>query len=177
MPDRLTRTRPVWVDAVLVLAAFAIAGVAAAFVWEWVWSAPYGLVYDHQWMAEDEAALQGQFSGTGWYVVVASATGLLVGGLVALFLDRAPLVTLAAVVLGSVLATVLMIRIGAALGPVDPQELARTAVDGTRLPGSLTVSEWSPWIAFPAGALVAVALVFIGLSPRRQQQPEDLPAG
>ena len=177
MPDRLTRARPAWVDFVLVVGMFAVAGVICAFIWEWVWTAPYGLVYDHQWMAEDEAALQGQFSGTGWYVVIASLGGLVVGALAALFVDRRPLLTLAAVVVGSVLATFLMIRIGAALGPTDPHTLAKHAVDATRLPGSLTVSEWSPWIAFTGGALVALVLVFIGLSPRRDAQAEDLAAG
>lgn len=185
MPDRVTGRptgrptgqRPAWVDFVVIVTLFALAGVVGALVWEWVWTAPYGLVYDHQWVAEDEAALQGQFAGTGWYVVVASATGLLVGALVALFLDRAPLVTLAAVVVGSALATFLMVRIGLALGPADPQDLAANATDGTRLPAALTVSEWSPWIALPAGALVALALVFIGLGPGRHAQSEDLPAG
>lgn len=181
MPDRLTARatgeRPAWVDFVVIVALFALAGLIGAFIWEWVWTAPYGLVDDHRWMAEDEAALQRQFSGTGWYVVVASVTGLCVGALVALFLDRVPLLTLAAVVVGSVLATFLMIRVGAALGPTDPQELAKHASDGTRLPGSLTLSEWSPWIAMPAGALVAVALVFIGLGPRRHARAEDLPLG
>ena len=173
----MTGERPAWLDFLVILGLFALAGVVGAFIWEWVWTAPYGLVYDHQWMAEDEAALQGQFSGSGWYVAVAGLSGLVVGALVALFWDRRPLVTLAAVVVGSALATVVMIRIGAALGPADPRELAEHASDGTRLAGNLTVSEWSPWIAFPAGALVALALVFIGLGPRRHPQTEDVDAG
>jgi hypothetical protein len=177
MPDRLTRARPAWVDFALIVGMFAVAGVLGALIWEWVWTAPYGLVYDHQWTAEDEGALQGQFYGTGWYVVIATVGGLVVGALAALFVDRRPLLTLAAVVVGSALATFLMIRIGAALGPADPHTLAKHATDATRLPEDLTVSEWSPWIAFPAGALVAVLLVFVGLSPRRHVPAEDVAAG
>jgi len=180
MPDRLSArhstTRPAWVDVALVVGLFVIAGVVGALVWEWLWTAPVGVVVDHEWIAADEAGLQGQFDGTGWYVVVASAVGLVAGLLAALLLDRAPLLTLTAVLVGSMLATFLMLRIGAALGPADPLVLARDAADGSRLPGELTVSERSPWVALPAGALVGLALVFIGLTPRRRQSADDVHA-
>lgn len=151
------------------------AGAVAGVVWEWLWTAPVGVVADHQWLAEDEAGLRGQFSATGWFVVVATVTGLLVGGVVALFLDRAPLLTLLAVVIGSVLGTWLMLRVGAALGPEDPARLALTAKEGTHLPGALEVSRRTPWIAMPAGALVALTLVFFGLSAGRRHHLEDHP--
>jgi hypothetical protein len=147
--------------AVLILAW---AGVLAGFVWEWVWTAPVGVVVDHKWVAEDEASLRGQFSGSGWYVVVGSVAGLLAGAVVALFVDRFPLATLLGVLLGSVLGAALMYYTGIGLGPGDPAKLALTAKDGTHLPAELAVSGTSPWIALPAGALVALALVFLGLS-------------
>lgn len=181
MPDRLSGraspTRPAWLEFLLVVALLAGAGVVGAFIWEWLWTAPVGVVIDHQWMAEDEAGLQGQFDSTGWYVVVASAVGLVGGLLAALFLDRWPLLTLAAILVGSAVGSFLMLRIGLALGPADPLALALDAVDGTRLAGELAVSERSPWVAMPAGALVGLALVFVGLTPRRGARMDDVHAG
>ena len=69
-------------------------------------------------------------------------------------------------VVGSALATWLMLQVGAALGPADPRELAKSAKEGTHLPAELAVSRRSPWIAFPAGALIGLTLVFFGLSAR-----------
>ena len=176
MSDRL-RARPVWVEPAAIVLLFAVAGVVGAFLWDWLWTAPVGVVVDHQWIAQDEAGLQGMFDATGWYVVVASGLGLLVGLGVAMFLDRVPLLTLLAVVVGSALGTFLMLRIGLALGPPDPHTVALDSPDGTQLPGQLAVSEWSPWIALPAGALVGLAVVFIGLSPRRARQVDGVHAG
>jgi hypothetical protein len=159
--------------AVLVVAAV---GALGGVVWYWLWTPPVGVVSDHKWVAADEAGLRGRFSATGWYVVVATVAGLVAGAVVALFLDRVPLLTLAGVVLGSVLGTWLMIRVGAALGPPDPVRLAATAKEGRHLPGRLTVTGRSAWISLPAGALVALTLVFLGLSGRRHS-PDEEPAG
>ncbi len=180
MPDRVTRDRaslrPALVQLVLAVAVLAVIGAVAGVVWEWVWSAPKGVVMDHTWVATDEASLRAQFSGTGWYVVVASAAGLLGGAVVALFVDRFPLVTLLGVVLGSVLAAWLMYRVGVWLGPGDPQTLAHAAKDGTHLPGQLQVDHKSAWTALPAGALVALAMVFLGLSAAHRGADDELVA-
>lgn len=166
--------RPALLQLVLALAVLAVLGVVAGVVWEWLWSAPKGVVMDHTWVATDEASLRAQFSGTGWYVVVASAAGLLGGAVVALFVDRFPLVTLVGVVLGSVLAAWLMYVVGVALGPGDPQTLAHAAKDGTHLPGQLQLAHKSPWTALPAGALVALAMVFLGLSAAHRGTDDEL---
>ena len=175
MPDRLSASdlRPALVQALIAVAVLAATGVVAGAVWEWVWTAPVGVVSGHKWLAQDEAGLRGQFSGTGWYVVVASVAGLLAGALVALFLDRVPLATLVAVVVGSVLGAWLMAKVGGALGPADPVQLARTAREGTHLPGRLEVTGHSPWVSMPAGALIALALVFFGLGSRRGEFSEQ----
>jgi len=165
--------RTALVQLALAVAILAVAGVVAGVVWHWAWTPPSGAVVDHRWVAEDEASLRGQFSGTGWYVVVGSVAGLVAGALAALLLDRTPLLTLLGVVLGSVLGAWLMYLVGVALGPSDPAELARTAKDGTHLPAALSVSGASPFIALPAGALVAVALVFLGLSAVQRSSGAD----
>lgn len=162
------------VQAVIGVLVLAGAGAVAGVVWEWLWTAPAGIVVDRRWLAEDEAGLRAQFSGTGWFVIIATVTGLLVGGVVAFLLDRVPLLTLLAVVVGSVVGTWLMLQVGGALGPPDPAHLAKTAEDGTHLPGRLEVSRRTPWISMPAGALAALALVFFGFSPgRRHPLHED----
>jgi hypothetical protein len=163
MPDRL---RQGLAQLALVVLVLAVAGVLAGVVWEWLWTAPDGAVVDGAWVARDEANLRGVFSATGWYVVVASVAGLLGGAVVALFLDRFPLVTLLGAVLGSLLGAFLMLRVGVALGPGDPVEAARSAGEDAVVPGVLDVSGGTPFIAMPAGALVALALVFIGVIAR-----------
>jgi hypothetical protein len=179
-PAERSGTRATVLQLVLAVVLLAAIGALAAVVWNWVWTPSVGVVSDHQWLAENEASLRGQFSSTGWYVVVASVAGLLGGVLVSFFLDRVPLLTLLAVVVGSAVATWVMLQVGAALGPADPHHLALTAKEGTHLPGQLQVSPaspqdvpgWlaftrhSPLIAFPTGALVGLTLVFFGLSAR-----------
>jgi hypothetical protein len=187
MPDRVTpaTTGRAAAQFGLVVAALAAVGALAGVVWEWVWTPTVGVVTDHRWTAGDAIGLQHEFSGTGWYVVVGTVAGLLAGVAIGLLADRAPLVTLAAVVVGSVLGAWLMLVVGTSLGPPDPTALARTADDGTRLPMQLSVSGHSPWTALPVGALLGLLLVFVGLSSRvgsaspRGDRPEtrsdDLP--
>ena len=159
----------------LVVAALAAVGALAGVVWQWIWTPTVGVVVDHRWTAGDALGLQHEFSGTGWYVAVALVAGLLAGVVAALLVDRAPLLTLAAVVVGSALAAWVMLLVGSALGPPDPDVVARTADDGTRLPMQLSVTGRSPWIALPSGALIGLLVVFIGLSPRRQTPSVESP--
>lgn len=172
-----TRTdRPAALQSVYVVAALAAVGALAGVVWQWVWTPTLGVVVDHRWSAGDALGLQHEFSGTGWYVVVGLVAGLVAGVAVALMADRAPLLTLAAVVVGSALAAWVMLMVGTALGPPDPDIAARSAADGTRLPMQLSVTGRSPWVALPSGALIGLLLVFIGLSSRQQSPSAESPA-
>jgi hypothetical protein len=169
-------TRRLALQLVLVVAALAAVGALAGVVWQWVWTPTVGVAMGHHWTAGDAIGLQHEFSGTGWYVVVGAVAGLVAGVAVALLVDRVPLLTLAAVVVGSALAAWLMMVVGTALGPADQDVVARAAADGTRIPMQLTVTGRSPWIALPSGALLGLLLVFIGLSPRQQvPAAESLP--
>jgi hypothetical protein len=163
-PIERSRGRSGLVQLVLGVVLLAGIGALAGVVWDWVWTPAVGVAVDHAWVAEDEAGLRGQFSSTGWFVVVASGAGLLGGVVVALLWDRIPLLTLLAVVVGSVAGTWLMLQVGAALGPPDPEHLALAAKDGTHLRARLEVSGRSPWIALPVGALLGLLLVFFGSS-------------
>ncbi|QIG42602.1 hypothetical protein G5V58_07260 [Nocardioides anomalus] len=177
-PARARRpVRVVLVQALVVLALFAVAGLGAGYLWHHLWDSPRGLVAGHQWYT-DEHGLRDDFAGVAWYVVVAAPTGLVLGLLCAWFLGRAELVTLVAVLAGSVLAAYLMLVVGYHLSPPDPQIAARTAKDGTRLQGALRVDQWPPRGAFPFGALVGLALVYAltgGRSAQGPQTPEGSP--
>ena len=100
------------------------------------------------------------------YVVVASVAGLLIGALCGVFLDRAELVTLVAVLVGAALAGWVMVQVGHALGPPDPRELAETARNGTRFPSDLRIVGKSPYVAFPAGATLGLTVVLLGMTKR-----------
>ena len=175
MPEQLTdeqTTRSGWVvpaigQAGIVVAVFAVVGVVAGVVWEWLWTPPVGVVVDHEWLL-GLGGLRAEFSATGVYVVVASVAGLLIGTLCSLFLDRAELVTLVAVLVGATVAGWVMVQVGQALGPPDPRELAETARNGTRLPSDLTIAGKSPYVAFPAGATLGLAVVLLGMTKRQR---------
>ncbi|WP_166391642.1 hypothetical protein [Nocardioides ochotonae] len=136
-------------------------GVVAGWVWEAVWDAPVGGVEDGRWFPiPAETGLRAQFSGTAIYVFVALAAGLIAGTLIALLTRGAELLTLAALVVGSGIGSVVMARVGAALGPEDPSGLAKRAEDGDLLLGNLEVTGLSPYVALPFGALLALMVVF-----------------
>jgi hypothetical protein len=173
LPEQLTeepatssaRVVPVIAQAGIVVAVCAVAGALAGIVWEWLWTPPVGVVIRGEWLL-GLGGLRSEFSATGLYVVVASVAGLLVGALCGLFLDRAELVTLAAVLVGAVLAGWVMVQVGHALGPPDPRQLAETAPERTRLPSDLRMAGTSPYVAFPAGATLGLAVVLLGLTKR-----------
>lgn len=183
MPEQLTeehttRSRgimPAIAQAGIVVVVCAAAGALAGVVWEWLWTPPVGVVIRHEWLL-GLSGLRSEFSATGLYVIVASVAGLLVGALCGLFLDRAELVTLAAVVVGAVLAGWIMVQVGQALGPPNPRQLAKTAPERTRLPSDLrivgniwpprSIRDASPYVAFPTGATLGLAVVLLGLTKR-----------
>ncbi|WP_435741522.1 hypothetical protein [Nocardioides sp. SYSU DS0663] len=153
------------VEALVVVAIFLAAGALAGVVWFQLWSPPEGVVSDGQWFT-DENGLRGAFSGTGLYLLVAVLAGFLVGALTAFLFDRSELVTLAAVLVGASLAGLVMLRLGLEWSPADPEVRARTAEDGAVLPGRLSVEVRHAWAAFPGGALVGMAVVFLTTTKR-----------
>ena len=171
-PELTTHTSPVhhaspwWGlrDVLIVLLVFAAVGSLAGVLWELWWTPPTGVVVDHAWVPDD-AGLRELFTGTGQYVVVALVSGLVAGAASAWFVDRVALLTLVTVVVGSALGAWLMLQVGLALAPPDPALAARTAADGTALPGALEVSGAGAFASLPAGALTGLVIVFIGLTP------------
>jgi len=159
-----------------VLGVMAGGGAVAGVLWFRLWDPPAGVVRSGSWLT-DETGLRTDFSGTGLYVVVAVLTGLLLGALVALLLARSELATLAFLLASAALAGWVMYRVGVLDSPGDPQALAVGAADATVLPGRLHVSGWSPFVAFPTGALLGYAVLLVALPGRgvsREKEPHDV---
>ena len=145
--------------AATVLATYVLVGLGAGWVWHELWQPSTGVVIQHDWYAEGPA-LREDFSGTGIYVLVAAGAGVALGLLFAFVGGSRPVVTLAACLLGSLLAGWLMLQLGQRLGPADPHALAKDLEDGTRLSSALRVSGLTPVFTFSLGTLAALALVF-----------------
>ena len=158
------------------LLAFAAGGVLAGVVWHALWTPPTGLVFDDEWVF-DSAGAPLDVSGTALYVVVALATGLVLGLATTLTTRRDEVAVLAAVVVGSALAGVLMAMTGHALGPPDPRPLAAGKEDFTAIDADLRVEGASPYVALPAGALSATAAGFLLLGEWRRKPIEGEPGG
>jgi len=141
------------------LAAYTLVGLAAGWLWHELWTPAEGVVVQHEWYPSGDA-LRDDFSGTGLYVLVAAGAGLVLGTASAIVGGRRPLVAVGAATAGSALAAYLMTMVGERLGPTDPHELAKTLDDGKSLPSALTVTGFSPTLAFTIGTLVALAVVF-----------------
>lgn len=189
MPDRLSRLEPEGprrgrrsparpavpapvVVAVLVVVLVAAVGALAGVVWEGVWSPPRGVVVHHQFVAAGEADLRAQFTGTAWYVVVAGVAGLLAGTAVAILAGRRPLLALGSLLVGTAAGAWLMRVVGVALGPDDPTAAGRTVKAGAHVPDMLRVAGFSPYLAYPTGALVALAVLFLGVSAAHKRDRE-----
>ena len=148
-------------DVVLVLLLFGLGGAGGGLLWRWLWTPLHGTVLDGTWYPATNSS---DFSATGLYVLIGLGLGLVLGVVSGLVTDRRELVTLGLVVAGSLLAAEVMRAVGAIGMPADPSVLARSAADGTQLPGTLIVRGWTPVVAWPAGALVGLFVVFIGLT-------------
>lgn len=160
-------------DVVLVLLLFAVAGVAGGLLWRWLWTPLRGTVLGGVWYPATNSS---PFAATGIYVLVGLGVGLVAGVLAALVTDRRELLTLGLVAVGSLLAGWVMLQIGGIGMPADPHELARSTPDRAQLPGTLAVTGWSPFVAFPTGALLGLCVMFVGLSRKPVEQHDSVGA-
>jgi len=152
-------------QAVLIVAVFAVVGALCGLLWEALWTPAQGGVVKHHWYPLSWYAWQDTFfAASAWYIVIGAAAGLVLGALVAWRLDRAEMVSLAAVVIGGVVAALLMRTVGMHRGPGDPQVAARSAADGATLPSQFTAPSWWLLTVFPTGALASLGLFFITIA-------------
>lgn len=167
--------RRTWVSALVrslvMLAVFAAAGVAGGYAWRHLWTPPAGEARQGTWVPTPiEEGLQNDFSGVGWYVVVALVLGLVLGAVTALVLDRAELAGVLVVVLGSALAAYLVLTVGKSLSPPDPDQVAATSQDGDAIPGDLEFDGWTPLLSAPLGALTTLSAAYLLTTRRRRAE-------
>lgn len=162
-------------QAAVAVLAFAAVGVICGLLWEALWTPAQGAVVKHVWYPVSwDRAMPAQFDGTAWYVVIGLVAGAVLGALCAWLLDRAELMTLAGVVVGGLLAAYLMRVVGLHRSPGDPQRIAKTATDGTRLPSQLTLASWWLLMVLPGAALAGLGVVLLTL-PKRGSKAEIAP--
>jgi hypothetical protein len=156
--------------ALLIVLAYAVAGAVAGVIWEVVWTPPGQVIDQHQVFYDSYASLRRVFTGTGYYVVVGAATSALVALAVALLARGRELLTLALVVIGSVIAAVVMLKVGTMLGPGDPASVAAHTTSRTQVSGQLDVDGRTPYLIWPMTSLVVLALVFFAWPSSRLPQ-------
>lgn len=153
-------------DVLVVVGAFALAGVLAALVWHWWWSpAPVGVVFENEAFFDPDQ----EFRATGTFIAVSVPVALLLSMVLTRLFERDELVTLAAVVVGAVLATTLMLVVGHELGPESADEVARRARDRDPVRADLTVQPFGAWLAWPASAAAGSIAILLTFSRRRSR--------
>ncbi len=155
---------------IAVVLAYVVVGALAGVVWERLWSPPTQVVQQHRLYYTDYASLRRVFSGTGLYALVSAVASALVALGAALLTRRRELLTLGAVIVGSLAAAYTMHEVGVALGPADPAKLAAVAADGTRLAGRLEVNGKTPYLVWPMVSLFVLSLVFFAAPAARTRR-------
>jgi hypothetical protein len=168
---------------VVVVGVLLVLGILAGVVW-WlvVTPAEFTKLPHGGQMGEDQ--LGRQFGADAWYVVIAVPTGLVAGGLLTWWRSAHVLGTVAALLLGAVVAAAAMSLTGHLLGPQDPTAALGAAKLGSRVPESLDVGlrpVWPLWayledtisvyLSWPVGLLVGALLVLVGRGPEDQPTP------
>lgn len=156
-------TRRTIAQVAIVVTTFAVGGLVAGWLWERAWTPVVGIAFKGRFAVVGEATGQ-EFSATGSFVLVAAAVGLVLGAALALVLRDAEVLTLLSSAASAGAAGWLMARVGHLLGPPDPQAAAATLADWTKVPLDLTVAGVSPYLAFPFGAVLGVALGLLTIS-------------
>ncbi|MDT0201271.1 hypothetical protein [Nocardioides sp. AE5] len=152
-------------QALVVVLTFIVAGVVCGWLWHQVWApAPEGFVYQHVPRFEDDEVIR----STGLYFLIAAAAGLLLGLVLTWWFEADEVITLAAVVLGALVAGWVMIGMGAWLGPESMEKVAAGAEDWTELKASMEVAGAAPWVAFPGGALAGAFVILVCFRSRAE---------
>jgi hypothetical protein len=166
----------------------ALLGAVGGWLW-WAWwgPAPQGKIYDtvagKAWYPDPfDPGITRDFSGTATYVVVAFGLALLLG-LVGGWLARNKAVAgIIAVLVGAGLGVLVMTLLGESFSPPDPATLLAGHKVGDTLPGHLAVSSWTPYLAWPVGAMLAYLVLMLSFNPSttgesvRPEQPSAAPA-
>ena len=146
-------------DIAWVLGTYTVLGLVGAVLWWLLVDPALFTKAGNGGLAMGEAQLGKRFAVDGWFVVIAAVLGLLSGSVLTWWRSRDNLATTVLLVVGSGVATALMVVLGRALGPADPQSLARAASVGARLPMQLEVHATVAYLVWPIAVLVGALFV------------------
>ena len=158
--DRATLLR----QTLIVLVTFVVVALVCAWIWHAWWApAPTGVVVDKKVYYEPDE----EFRGTGLYMLVAGAAGLALGLLFSFLFEHDEVATLAAVVVGGVIAGLVMAWVGHHLGPENAADVARRTPDFEKIDGDLHAGPLAAYAAFPGGAVLGSVAVLVTFTRRR----------
>lgn len=192
MPERLTtvpqreaRTavlaRVPWLRVLVIVAAFAVAGVVGGVVLARTTTPVEGVAYQGEWFPTRPGP-DLMFEATVHYVAIAGGLGLLLGLAVAFWRGH-EWTTLVTTGLAALAAGWVLHAVGVALGPPDPGPVAQASADLTPIEGELAVAApgdsrhvflSTASLAMPVGALTGLAAVYLlaGRSGRSRRRHE-----
>jgi hypothetical protein len=180
-----TRFPGLVIDLVVAAVAFAVLGVIGALVWHQVVDLPH-YTRTAQGAEMDGLGLEELFGINGWYCLIGAVLGLLGGAALLLWRHREPVWILLVSAASSLLAALIMLDLGRALGPQDPKDALSTAKAGATAPVQLMVQAvptdklMKYWLHNPytyawlGGTVLGATLVLLFVSPRGKH-PEPAP--
>ncbi|MCZ4499384.1 MAG: hypothetical protein JWQ74_1937 [Marmoricola sp.] len=183
-PDRLQRALgDLAVDVAVVVAWFALAALICAAIWVKVTPLPhYTRTADNATM--DEAQLAKQVATDGWFFAIAAVAGLVSGFALLVLRRRSPILMVLLVAGGGALATYLMLQLGLAFGPPDPNGVFAGVPVGAQVPLRIKPDADGIRFVWSIAALVGALLALWGREARenRRTRPEttlfpNLPTG
>ncbi|MET3960377.1 hypothetical protein ABIE44_000311 [Marmoricola sp. OAE513] len=144
-------------SALVVLAWFAVAAVIGALIWVEVTPLPeFTRIATTGTM--DEEQLAKQFSTNGWFTVIAAIGGLVSGLALLLLRRKSPVAMVGMVAVGGAVATLVMLQLGLAWGPGDPNVALGAAQIGDKVPVQLKPDAKAVYFAWSIAALLGAAL-------------------
>ncbi|KAA1429012.1 hypothetical protein [Nocardioides antri] len=184
------RRRVAWRDVAVVGGAVVVASAAVGALGGWLWylwwgpPAP-GKIFETdsgiKWYPDPWDPGQHQvFAGTAEYALIGLAGGVLLGFGAVVVGRRQAFAALAALVVGSALAAYVAFLVGTTLSPPDPQGYATADHVGEEYPAAIEVTGWTPYLLWPAGALIgfcSAVVLLSGAGEVRRQQVDQQQAG
>ncbi|GAA3233874.1 hypothetical protein GCM10010468_66680 [Actinocorallia longicatena] len=153
--------------------ALALLGVVAGLLWAWTAPRSPYLIYQHKaWMAEPDG--ESLISADGHLAVIVVILGLLSGGVAYLLAGRRnDLALITGLATGGAAGSLVGWAIGHRFGLAAFEEAVRTAPDGTRVDGALSLGAHGVVLLWPLAALIVFGLLE-SLDVARRSAPSDV---